>query len=296
MMSLDLFFETHRNRFISVLEQILAKKPRLAGELFDSMAYTLLGGGKRLRPLLVYAVGQAFQANLADLDKIAASLEMIHIYSLIHDDLPALDNDDLRHGRPSCHIQFGEDIAIICGDALQSLAFEVLSQPLLKVDAERQIQLIQCLSKAIGDEGMAGGQILDLLAENKKINLTELETIHRLKTGALINAAIEMGAMAGNINTEELAKLKQFSHHMGLMFQIHDDVLDITSSTEKLGKPQGSDIANEKSTYPSLLGLDKAVELAWKHYHLALDLLNSIDHRDLSILKEITEFMIQRDH
>lgn len=296
-MSLQNFFDTYKVRIQKVLEKLLIQSEPAPKELTDAMLYTVLGGGKRLRPMLAYAAGLSFDASEEHLDFIAASVELIHIYSLIHDDLPALDNDDLRHGRPSCHKQFDEATAIICGDALQSLAFEILSYPWPTLAANRQLLLIQKLAKAIGVQGMAGGQILDMQAEKKHANLNELETIHRLKTGALLQCAIEMGALAGTVNLEsELPMLQKYALHLGLMFQIHDDILDVTSTTEKLGKPQGSDIARDKSTYPALLGLEKAVELAWNHYHLAMESIQSLKGRDVSILESITTFMIERDH
>lgn len=295
-MDLTLFFKTYRQRIQSFLEKSIFNRTPIAAELHDAMAYTILGGGKRLRPLLVYASGIAFSANEADLDLIAASIELIHIYSLIHDDLPALDNDNLRHGRPACHVQFKESTAIICGDTLQSLAFELLARPMATSDKQRQLEMIYTLAKASGDQGMAGGQILDMQAEQSQISVEQLENIHRLKTGALIACACELGALAGNASLEERACMNSFSTHLGLMFQIHDDVLDLTSSTDKLGKPQGSDIANQKSTYPALLGLPQAVELAWKHYHLALEALEQLNGRDTTILKELATFMIERDH
>lgn len=296
-MDLQQFFSIYRNRIQHFFEETLSNRLKTAKELQDAMMYMLLGGGKRLRPMLVYASGLAFSANENDLDRIAASLEMIHVYSLIHDDLPALDNDDLRHGRPSCHKQFNEPIAIICGDALQSLAFEILSSKMHLVPPERQLQLIYTLSQAIGDLGMAAGQILDMEAEQKQIDIDELENIHKLKTGALLSSSIELGALAGKINlNDEMPHLKNFAHHLGIMFQIQDDILDITSTTEKLGKPQGSDLINEKSTYPSLLGLETSINLAWQHFHKAEEALAHLSNYDTSLLKKILVFMIERDH
>lgn len=290
------FFSLHRQRFQFAFEKFVSKRNKITTDLYDALIYSSLGGGKRLRPMLVYACGQSFNACLEDLDQIAISVELIHLYSLIHDDLPALDDDDLRHGRASCHKQFDEATAILCGDLLQTLAFENLSIPFAQVEAAQQMKIIQCLAKGIGDFGMIGGQMLDLLAEKKQVNLTELEQIHLLKTGALLESSILMGALAGNIQSAgELPILKSFSYHLGLMFQIQDDILDITSSTEKLGKPQGSDLIKEKSTYPALLGIEKSVELACQHYHAALETLAELPTRDTHVLKEIAQYMIERD-
>ncbi len=227
-------------------------------ELHRAMRYSVLGGGKRLRPLLVYATGAAFNANPAMLDAVAAAVEIIHAYSLVHDDLPAMDDDSLRRGRPTCHIVFGEAMAILAGDALQALAFEVLANdPMLDVDAATRLDMLRTLAIACGSHGMAGGQAFDLAAVGKKLDAAELERMHVHKTGALIRASVRLGALAaGCVDASTLAALEIYGHSIGLAFQIRDDLLDIEAETAQLGKTAGKDVAANKPTYPAILGVD----------------------------------------
>lgn len=295
-MNLKQFTAVYRNRINEVLTQVLPAENIEPDELSNSMHYMMLGNGKRIRPLLVYASGIAFNAEIKDLDKIAASVELIHVYSLIHDDLPAMDNDDLRHGKPSCHKQFNEAIAILCGDALQSLAFDILSGEFIAVKTKTQLALINNLAQAIGTKGMVAGQVLDINAEGKKISQTELEKIHRNKTGALITASIHMGSLAGQqISATQLAFLQEFAQYLGLMFQIKDDILDIEGTTEKLGKKQGADIALNKATYPSIIGMEKAKQLLSDYYIKAIEALEKTKV-DAQLLQQITQFIVERDH
>jgi farnesyl diphosphate synthase len=234
-------------------------------ELHRAMRYAVLGGGKRLRPLLVYATGTAFDAAPARLDAVAAAVEIIHAYSLVHDDLPAMDDDSLRRGRPTCHIVFGEAMAILAGDALQALAFEVLANdPTLDVDPATHLDMLRTLATACGSHGMAGGQAFDLAAVGQVLTATELERMHVHKTGALIRASVRLGALAaGCSDAPMLAALETYGHSIGLAFQIRDDLLDIEAATEQLGKTAGKDVAANKPTYPAILGVDASrAELA----------------------------------
>ena len=227
-------------------------------ELHRAMRYSVLGGGKRLRPLLVYATGLAFSAPLTRLDAVAAAVEIIHAYSLIHDDLPAMDNDELRRGRPTCHVAFGEAMAILAGDALQALAFELLANDeAIEVDPAIRVAMLRTLAHACGSVGMAGGQAFDLAAVGQRLSAHELERMHVHKTGTLIRASIRLAAQAaGCIDEAKLAALDRYGHCLGLAFQIRDDILDIEGDSAQLGKTAGKDVAANKPTYPAILGID----------------------------------------
>ncbi len=221
------------------------------------MHYALLGGGKRMRPLLVYATGHAFGASPGALDACAVAVEIIHAYSLVHDDLPAMDDDALRRGRPTCHIAFGEAMAILAGDALQALAFEVLARDTAEHDAAMRVEMMRVLAAACGSHGMAGGQAFDLSAVGQRLGAAELERMHVHKTGALIRASVRLGALAaGCFDEAVLARLERYGHCVGLAFQIRDDILDIEGEAATLGKTAGKDAANDKPTYPAILGLE----------------------------------------
>ncbi len=251
--------------------------PSTSSQCHLAMRYSVLNGGKRLRPLLVYATGIGFNAEFTQLDAAAITIELIHCYSLVHDDLPAMDNDDLRRGKPTCHKAYNEATAILVGDALQTLAFELLAAPNDYLSATTQLQLIHILSQASGSAGMIGGQALDLEAEGKQINLEQLQTIHEKKTGALITASVMMGAIAaGCNNASELQSLKQFANLIGLAFQIKDDILDVEGDTQTLGKQSGADIANNKATYPAVLGMTKSKQALDTAYQNALAILNTL--------------------
>ncbi|HEV7489946.1 MAG TPA: farnesyl diphosphate synthase [Rhodanobacteraceae bacterium] len=242
----------------AVLVRVLPPENQPPIELHRAMRYAVLGGGKRLRPLLVYAVGQTLGAPPERLDAAAAAVEIIHAYSLVHDDLPAMDDDNLRRGRPTCHVVFGEAMAILAGDALQALAFEVLAHdPALDVDAEVRVRMLQTLAAACGSHGMAGGQAFDLAAVGKILSAAELERMHVHKTGALIRASVRLGALAAGVgDAAMLDALERYGHAAGLAFQVRDDLLDIEAGTEQLGKTAGKDAASSKPTYPAILGLD----------------------------------------
>ena len=222
------------------------------------MRYAVLGGGKRMRPLLVHATGAAFGALPARLDASSCAVEIIHAYSLVHDDLPAMDDDDLRRGRPTCHVVYGEAMAILAGDALQALAFEVLANdPMPGLDASTRLEMLRTLALACGSQGMAGGQAFDLGAIGHALSADELERMHVHKTGALIRASVRLGALAaGCTDATLLDTLERYAHCVGLAFQIRDDILDIEGAAEQIGKTPGKDVANAKPTYPAILGLE----------------------------------------
>ncbi|HFQ5345418.1 TPA: (2E,6E)-farnesyl diphosphate synthase [Vibrio vulnificus] len=273
----------------------LDKLPHQNHSLVQAMRYGLVLGGKRARPFLVYATGEMLGCPLEQLDTPASAIECIHAYSLIHDDLPAMDDDELRRGQPTCHVKFDEATAILTGDALQTLAFTILAEGTLSPDGETQrVAMIQALAQASGAQGMCIGQALDLAAENRAVTLEELEEIHRNKTGALIRCAVRLGALAaGEKGLAILPQLEKYSTAIGLAFQVQDDILDIISDTETLGKPQGSDQELNKSTYPSLLGLEGAMEKAHTLLHEALQALEAIPY-NTQYLEEFARYVVER--
>ncbi|WP_394176367.1 (2E,6E)-farnesyl diphosphate synthase [Thalassotalea litorea] len=275
------------------LEQLSVNDPKLLA----AMNYGLLIGGKRMRPYLVYTTGEMLGVDLQDLDAIAASVECIHAYSLLHDDLPAMDDDDLRRGQPTCHRKFDEATAILAGDSLQTLAFDILANhKFIGVRAKQQIKLLQMLSRASGYQGMCGGQAMDLAATDTSVTLAHLEQIHRLKTGALLESAILMPTLCvDDIDPEHVALLTQYSATTGLLYQVHDDIIDITSSEAILGKPAGSDQQANKSTYPALLGLQGAQEKERELYANSLHALDALPYNTQN-LANFSTFIVQRDH
>ena len=277
------------------LERWLNQLPHQEQPLIEAMRYGLLLGGKRARPFLVYITGQMLGCKLEELDTPASAIECIHAYSLIHDDLPSMDDDELRRGQPTCHIKFDEATAILTGDALQTLAFTILADGELSPEAETyRIKMVKALAEASGANGMCLGQALDLSAEGQKVSLAELENIHRNKTGALMKCAIRLGALAaGQKGSEILPQLDQFADAIGLAFQVQDDILDIISDTETLGKPQGSDQDLDKSTYPALLGLEGAINKAHTLLTEALQALEAIPY-NTELLEEFARYVIER--
>ncbi|MDF7670268.1 (2E,6E)-farnesyl diphosphate synthase [Orbaceae bacterium ESL0721] len=262
--------------------------------LKEAMRYSLLAGGKRIRPLLVYVTGLLFNCEISKLDIPAAAIEMIHTYSLIHDDLPAMDDDDLRRGKPTCHIKFNDAQAILAGDALQSLAFSLLAKSEQLTDNSK-IAMIAELANASGVYGMCLGQSLDLEAEHKQVDLEYLQKIHRHKTGDIIQSAVRLGAIAsGEIAKPYYGALDDYAKAIGLAFQIQDDILDVVGEQTIMGKQQGSDEAHEKSTYPALLGLAKARNMTEKLYQQAIDSLAKIPYNS-QLLQDIAGFIISRD-
>ena len=292
----DFAFDLHHiqeriNAFLS--EQLDQIKPTCS-TLPNAMRYGLLLGGKRIRPFLVYATGRMLGADLNQLDYAAAAIEAIHAYSLIHDDLPAMDNDTLRRGQPTCHITFDEATAILAGDALQSWAFEMITKA-TALSADQQLHLVKVLSQSAGVHGMCLGQSLDLAAEQKRVSLTELEQIHRHKTGALLTAALNMGFLCSpHYNDVSLQQqLIRYAEAIGLAFQVQDDILDVEGESAVLGKTVGADMKADKSTYPKLLGLNKAKQKAQELYHSALAELDNIPF-DTTPLRAVAEFVITR--
>jgi len=267
--------------------------------MVEAMHYGALLGGKRLRPFLVYATGEMLGVSREALDAPAAAIECIHAYSLIHDDLPAMDNDDLRRGQPTCHIKFGEENAILAGDALQTLAFSILSEaPMPGVQVNDRLAMVAELASASGVAGMCGGQALDLAAEGKQVSLEMLERIHRHKTGALIRAAVRLGALsAGEAGRLALPLLDRFAQNIGLAFQVQDDILDVIGDTATLGKRQGADQQLGKSTYPALLGLEQAQAKAEELFQEARQALTTLSEQslDTTALEALANYIIHRD-
>ena len=274
------------------LDQLLPDADLPPQRLHQAMRYAMLGGGKRVRPLLCHATGEMFLASIVSLDCAACAVELIHGYSLVHDDLPSMDNDVLRRGKPTCHVQYGEAMALLAGDALQSLAFRTLCDANLTNDAMR------LLADAAGSRGMAGGQGIDLDAVGQSLSIAALEHMHNLKTGALIRAAILLGAYCGahdgkRASTEEITSLSEFATTIGLLFQVIDDILDAEASTEALGKTAGKDAQQQKPTYVSLLGLKQAKQKSLQlgqQAHAALEPFGSRADR----LRSITDYLIKR--
>lgn len=286
---------SYQQRNIDQLNLWLGRLPHQKQPLIDAMRYGLLLGGKRARPYLVYITGQMLGCTPDELDTPACAIECIHAYSLIHDDLPAMDDDELRRGKATCHIEFDEAIAILAGDALQTLAFTILAEGQLAEHAQvNRIKMVQMLAQASGAQGMCIGQALDLQAENRLVSVQELEEIHRNKTGALMRCAIRLGALAaGEKGLAVLPPLDRYADAVGLAFQVQDDILDIVSDTETLGKPQGSDQQLNKSTYPALLGLQGAIDKAQSLLQEALQALEAIPYNTES-LEEFARYVVER--
>jgi len=264
--------------------------------LHKAMRYTVMDGGKRIRPALVYAGGQAAGAAPQSLDRAACAIELIHAYSLIHDDLPAMDDDDLRRGKPSCHRAFGEATAILAGDALQSLAFQVLASDTENTaSAATRLRMMKTLALAAGSRGMAGGQAIDLAATGKQLNIAELEDMHIHKTGALIRASVVLGALCGSGPVQaDIEKLDHYAKCIGLAFQIRDDILDVEGEAATLGKNTGMDQRLDKSTYPSLIGLEAARQRATELHSEALESLAGFD-TSANPLRWISSYIIERE-
>ena len=295
MPSIQVIISRYGTQVDSQLEAILPAATGPAESLFAAMRYSVFNGGKRLRPALCFAAADAVANNDVNTAKVAAALEMIHAYSLIHDDLPAMDDDDLRRGKPTCHIQFSEATAILAGDGLQSLAFQQLCE-LSDLSATIVVELVSKLARLGGCSGMVAGQAIDLAATGSLVDLDTLKVMHAHKTGALIEASVLMGALAtGQASREQLAALKDFARAIGLAFQIQDDILDVESSTEQLGKQQGSDVTNLKSTYTSILGLEQARSEAATLYNQSMQSLESFGEKADS-LRAIAAFIVKRNH
>ncbi len=288
------FSEQCQQRINDKLFQCLPAADGSNARLQEAMRYAVLNGGKRVRPLLAYATADAVSQINETTDDIAAAIELIHAYSLIHDDLPAMDDDDLRRGKPTCHIAFDEATAILAGDALQTLAFELLTQ-LPDTDANTALQLVRLLAQAAGVAGMVGGQAIDINATDQSLSLSALTQMHQKKTGALISASIIMSAIAAGASKAQLEALEKYGSALGLAFQIQDDILDITSDTATLGKQQGADQALNKPTFVSLLGLDQAKQRVAQLHQESLDAL-SLFNDDACHLRAISHYIVSRNH
>ncbi len=276
------------------LEAALPSPHLSPSRLHDAMRYAVLGSGKRIRPLLCHAAGAIFNADQCLLDAVAISTELIHAYSLVHDDLPCMDDDVLRRGKPTCHVEFDEATALLVGDALQTLAFQTLSARLTGTDATRQLDMLHVLATASGSRGMAGGQALDLAAIGQQLTITELEFMHIHKTGALIRAAVLLGAHCGQATPVAIDQLGRFANRIGLLFQVIDDILDTESNTATLGKTAGKDAAQNKPTYVSLLGKTKAKTLAASLLQESHDVLAPFGEQALR-LHELADFIVERN-
>lgn len=297
MTDLSEFLIACSQRVESFLDNYLPTTNLSPTNLHSAIRYASLGSGKRVRPALVFAAGEALAIDASHLDCIAAAIELMHCYSLIHDDLPAMDDDDLRRGKPTCHRAFDEATAILAGDAMQALAFSVLTDSALSgPDESIRARLCYLLASAAGSLGMAGGQALDLAAVNRDINIHELEELHRKKTGCLIQSCINMAQLCHpELNSQQRSGLLAFGEHLGLAFQIRDDILDIISDTDVLGKPQGSDLAQNKPTYVSLLGIEEAENRCRDLLAQALKCIQGFDKR-ADRLRLLADYIVCRKH
>jgi farnesyl diphosphate synthase len=284
-----------RARIERVLERALALPDPGTARLREAMRYSVLGAGKRLRPTLVYLTGEALGAPLEQLDSAAAAVELIHVYSLVHDDLPAMDDDDLRRGRPTCHRAYDEATAILVGDALQALAFAVLANdPMAGNSAAQRLEMIRVLARATGTSGMAGGQAVDLAAVGQTLSVSAIEDMHRRKTGALIQGSVLLGALAAGVSDGPgMAALERFGAHIGLAFQIQDDILDVEGDPRVLGKSTGADAAHAKPTYPSTVGLESARVRARELRDDAIAALAPLGSR-AAALTQLANFVVAR--
>ncbi len=277
----------------AALERLLPSPQQRPESIHQAMRHSVFAGGKRLRPILCMEAARMIAGQVPEgIEELGSALEMLHTYSLIHDDLPALDNDDLRRGKPTCHVVYGEAIAILAGDALQTQAYEVLAR--LKCPAEARVKIIEEIAKGTGTvDGMIGGQVKDLEAERQRPDAATLEYIHRSKTGALITASLTSGGIYAGGSMPEIQRLRDFGRSIGLAFQIVDDVLDVTQSSEQLGKTAGKDTASEKATYPALFGIDESIRMADELITSGCNALGSFVHR-ADTLKELAHFLVQR--
>jgi geranylgeranyl pyrophosphate synthase len=293
-MSLKSLMSFYQQRINVALEKHLPEINVHPSRLHEAMRYAVLNGGKRVRPLLVYFTGEALGLSAENLDIPAVAVELIHAYSLVHDDLPALDDDDLRRGRATCHRAFDEATAILVGDSLQTLAFYVLTQEQQHITADQRLNMVETLALASGSRGMAGGQMIDLQAVGQNINLAALENMHIHKTGALIRASVKLAAIAcADLPPAKFAQLDHYAKCIGLAFQIVDDILDVEACTDVLGKTSGADLQHHKPTYPSLIGLKAAKQQATILLTAALDSLHDFDQR-ADPLRELAIYVVER--
>ncbi len=283
----------HQSRFETVLRELLPQPQIAPQRLHQAMRYAVLDGGKRVRPLLAFAAGELAGADVMRVNIASAAVELIHAYSLVHDDMPCMDDDVLRRGKPTCHVEYDEATALLVGDALQSLAFGLLAEHRLSDDAGLQLEMIKLLANASGSRGMAGGQAIDLASVGKSLSLPELENMHIHKTGALIRAAVLLGAQCGTVTQAQLARLDHYGKCIGLAFQVVDDVLDTEADTATLGKTAGKDAEHDKPTYVTLLGVAAARAMAQQLHREALDSLAEFGGGALR-LRELADFIVLR--
>ena len=291
------YLRSCQDRVEKALDARLPPATQLPQKLHEAMRYTVLGGGKRMRPMLTYCTGKTLGIAPELLDGPACAVEFIHVYSLIHDDLPAMDDDDLRRGKATCHVAYDEATAILTGDALQTLAFQVLAHdPDITTSAEKRLQMIDALARASGSQGMVGGQAIDLESVGRTLTLPELENMHIHKTGALIRASVQLATLAiPDVQPDIAHKLDHYAKCIGLSFQVKDDILDEESDTATLGKTQGKDQDNDKPTYPALLGLQGAKEKARELHEQAVESL-SVFGSEADLLRDLSLYIIERDH
>jgi geranylgeranyl pyrophosphate synthase len=288
------FFASCRAPIDAELDRLLSKETDEPTRVHSAIRWSVFAGGKRFRPALLLATGQTFGASVDDLIRSACALEMIHTYSLIHDDLPSMDDDDLRRGRPTCHVKFGEATAILAGDALQTLAFQTIAED-ERLSPELRVKLIAEVARAAGTpDGMVAGQSLDLAAESRDVNDDELERIHHQKTGALICAAARCGAIIAGANEDELAAITDYAINLGLLFQITDDLLDVTATAEDLGKTPGKDARSRKATFPALYGIEVTRKTLLAVHRTTCDALEQTD-RHTQLLRSIADFIRDRE-
>ena len=296
----QIWASAHQNRFEDELRRLLPQPDLAPQQLHAAMRYSVLDGGKRVRPLLAFAAGELVGADIERVKIAAAAVELIHAYSLVHDDMPCMDNDVLRRGKPTCHVEYDEATALLVGDSLQSLAFQMLAEHELNDDAAQQLKMLKLLAVASGSRGMAGGQAIDLSSVGKHLSLPELEFMHIHKTGALIRAAVLLGAQCGSdknrgaaLDELQLQRLDHFSKCVGLAFQVVDDVLDSEADTATLGKTAGKDADNDKPTYVTLLGVPAAKKMAGELHREALDALSGFGDQARR-LRELADFIVLR--
>lgn len=294
-MDLINYLEERKKIVEEALDKYLPPEESYPQTLYKSMRYSIYAGGKRLRPILTMASAEIFNKDISNFIPTACALEMIHTYSLIHDDLPAMDDDDYRRGKSTNHKVFGEAIAVLAGDALLTQAFEILSRDLTGESQKIKLNVIEEISKASGTNGMIGGQVVDLESEGKDVNADILKYIHTHKTGALIKASVRVGGIIGEATEEELAALTEYAKNLGLAFQIKDDLLDIEGEAEKIGKKTGKDSIQKKATYPAIFGIKGAREKTQELYKESLRCIETLGDRGY-ILKLIAEFLVDRDY
>lgn len=290
------FFEDYSAQVDSALEQFLRNTSDEPSRLYKAMRYSLVLGGKRVRPILTLATAKALKCPAEQSINAACAVEMIHAYSLIHDDLPAMDNDDLRRGQPTCHIAYDEACAILAGDALQASAFEILSSETFDLPDSSKLNLVKMLSEASGARGMVLGQEIDLSAVGQTLNIDQLERMHAHKTGKLIEASVVMGAICGRATAQDQQILRKYAQALGLAFQVQDDILDVTGDTKTIGKSSGADHALNKPTYVSLLGIEGAQRKLMHLHDECISSLAKLSALDTDELEAIAEYVVKRNH